>query len=225
MSNDHQNNMADSSISVRAKQSTASNFKANCHTEKGKQEISGFLHGLLSLQRSFDADRQEWCLWLIAGGRRPEEFRNVLLSYDTPTICGLVWNKNFVAYRCRDCGISPCMSLCADCFHAGNHEGHDFNMFKSQAGGACDCGDEDVMKKEGYVHSCFCFFLFHYVLHLRIHPERLEGKKIRFRSILEISISDFDEKSKHQRKLCIEQIRFAQIKFRKLYRIICQLYL
>ncbi|XP_029192377.2 E3 ubiquitin-protein ligase ubr3-like [Acropora millepora] len=142
--------MADGSSSVRAKQSTAANFKANCHTEKGKQEISGFLDGVLSLQRSFDVERQEWCLWLIAGGKRPEEFRNVLLSYDTPTICGLVWNKNFVAYRCRDCGISPCMSLCADCFHAGNHEGHDFNMFKSQAGGACDCGDEDVMKKEGF---------------------------------------------------------------------------
>jgi len=142
--------MADGSSSVRAKQSTAANFKANCHTEKGKQEISGFLDGVLSLQRSFDVERQEWCLWLIAGGKRPEEFRNVLLSYDSPTICGLVWNKNFVAYRCRDCGISPCMSLCADCFHAGNHEGHDFNMFKSQAGGACDCGDEDVMKKEGF---------------------------------------------------------------------------
>lgn len=152
--------MADGSSSVRAKQSTAANFKANCHTEKGKQEISGFLDGVLSLQRSFDVERQEWCLWLIAGGKRPEEFRNVLLSYDTPTICGLVWNKNFVAYRCRDCGISPCMSLCADCFHAGNHEGHDFNMFKSQAGGACDCGDEDVMKKEGCVNSCFFIFIF-----------------------------------------------------------------
>ncbi|XP_068671556.1 E3 ubiquitin-protein ligase ubr3-like isoform X2 [Montipora foliosa] len=142
--------MADSSSSVRAKQSTSANFKAHCHTDKGKREISGFLDGVLSLQRSFDAEKQEWCLWLIAGGRLPEEFRTLLRSYDTPTICGLVWNKNFVAYRCRDCGISPCMSLCADCFHAGNHEGHDFNMFKSQAGGACDCGDEDVMKKEGF---------------------------------------------------------------------------
>lgn len=207
--------MADSSSSVRAKQSTAANFKANCHTEKGKQEISGFLDGVLSLQRSFDVERQEWCLWLIAGGKRPEEFRNVLLSYDTPTICGLVWNKNFVAYRCRDCGISPCMSLCADCFHAGNHEGHDFNMFKSQAGGACDCGDEDVMKKEGCVNSCFLFiFLFYHALHLRIHPEGLKGNKLRFQSILEILISDFDENSKRQRKLYIKIIRSAQIKFR-----------
>ncbi|XP_078377169.1 E3 ubiquitin-protein ligase ubr3-like isoform X1 [Oculina patagonica] len=138
--------------SVRAKQSTAANFKAHCHTEKGKKEIQSFLDGVLSLQHPFDAERQDWCLWLIAGGRPPEEFKNVLRSFDSPTICGLVWNKNFVAYRCRDCGISPCMSLCADCFHAGNHEGHDFNMFRSQAGGACDCGDEDVMKPEGFCH-------------------------------------------------------------------------
>ena len=55
-----------------------------------------------------------------------------------------------VAYRCRTCGVSPCMSLCAECFHQGDHEGHDFNMFKSQAGGACDCGDVSVMRKEGF---------------------------------------------------------------------------
>lgn len=70
-------------------------------------------------------------------------------SYDNATTCGLVWTANFVAYRCRTCGISPCMSLCAECFQKGNHEGHDFNMFRSQAGGACDCGDTSVMKETG----------------------------------------------------------------------------
>lgn len=70
--------------------------------------------------------------------------------YDNATKCGLVWTANFVAYRCRTCGISPCMSLCAECFKKGNHEGHDFNMFRSQAGGACDCGDESVMKIQGF---------------------------------------------------------------------------
>ncbi|XP_058960015.2 E3 ubiquitin-protein ligase ubr3 [Pocillopora verrucosa] len=137
-------------FSVREKQRKAANFKALCHTEKGRSDIRGFLDDILSLQHTFDAESQDWCLWLIASGTPPEEFKNVLRSFDSPTICGLVWNRNFVAYRCRDCGISPCMSLCADCFHAGNHEGHDFNMFKSQAGGACDCGDEDVMKSDGF---------------------------------------------------------------------------
>ncbi|KAK3873893.1 hypothetical protein Pcinc_021134 [Petrolisthes cinctipes] len=62
----------------------------------------------------------------------------VVRRYDNATTCGLVWTANFVAYRCRTCGISPCMSLCAQCFQEGDHEGHDFNMFRSQAGGACE---------------------------------------------------------------------------------------
>ncbi|OON14266.1 hypothetical protein X801_09945, partial [Opisthorchis viverrini] len=33
---------------------------------------------------------------------------------------------------------------------AGNHVGHDFNKFKSLAGGACDCGDSNVMLPSGY---------------------------------------------------------------------------
>ena len=42
------------------------------------------------------------------------------------------------------------MSLCSDCFKDGNHEGHDYNFFKSQAGGACDCGDSSVMRESGF---------------------------------------------------------------------------
>lgn len=70
-------------------------------------------------------------------------------GYDYGTCCGLVWTANYVAYRCRTCSISPCMSLCGDCFKRGDHTGHDFNMFRSQAGGACDCGDTSVMKPDG----------------------------------------------------------------------------
>uniref|UniRef100_A0A8C7RT04 E3 ubiquitin-protein ligase n=1 Tax=Oncorhynchus mykiss TaxID=8022 RepID=A0A8C7RT04_ONCMY len=42
------------------------------------------------------------------------------------------------------------MSLCAECFNNGDHTGHDFNMFRSQAGGACDCGDSNVMRETGF---------------------------------------------------------------------------
>ncbi|KAJ8969228.1 hypothetical protein NQ317_002183 [Molorchus minor] len=35
--------------------------------------------------------------------------------------------------------------LCTESFKKGNHAKHDFNMFLSQAGGACDCGDTSVM--------------------------------------------------------------------------------
>lgn len=71
-------------------------------------------------------------------------------SYDNHAKCGLVWVPHVVAYRCRTCGISPCMSICRDCFKKGDHINHDFNMFLSQAGGACDCGDTSVMKEEGF---------------------------------------------------------------------------
>ena len=47
-----------------------------------------------------------------------------------------------------------------------------------------------------------------------IHREGLKVNKLRFQSILEILISDFDEKPKRQRKLYIKIIRSAQIKFR-----------
>lgn len=52
--------------------------------------------------------------------RHPHTNTTLLLlavrRYDNATTCGLVWTANFVAYRCRTCGISPCMSLCAQCF-------------------------------------------------------------------------------------------------------------
>ncbi|CAL7947523.1 unnamed protein product [Xylocopa violacea] len=97
-----------------------------------------------------DKETINWCKWLIAGGHTPEEFAKTVRMYDNATTCGLVWTPNFVAYRCRTCGISPCMSLCTECFKKGNHYGHDFNMFLSQAGGACDCGDASVMKESGF---------------------------------------------------------------------------
>lgn len=71
-------------------------------------------------------------------------------GYDNHAKCGLVWIPSVIAYRCRTCGISPCMSICRNCFKKGDHKDHDYNMFLSQAGGACDCGDTSVMKAEGF---------------------------------------------------------------------------
>lgn len=85
---------------------------------------------------------------------------NTVSSYDNAVICGLVWTTDFIAYRCKTCGLSSCMSLCADCFLAGDHAGHDFNMFRSHAGGACDCGDEGVMRSEGSADLEYIFILF-----------------------------------------------------------------
>ncbi|KAI2809956.1 E3 ubiquitin-protein ligase ubr3 [Blomia tropicalis] len=92
----------------------------------------------------------EWIKYIVGGRRLPNNFAKEVKKYDTSSKCGLVWTTNFVAYRCRTCAISLCMSLCIDCFLSGDHEGHDFNMFRSQAGGACDCGDPFVMKESGF---------------------------------------------------------------------------
>ena len=60
------------------------------------------------------------------------------------------WNKGYRAYRCNTCGISQYMSLCSDCFNDGNHVGHDYQFYKSESGGACDCGESSVMHKSGF---------------------------------------------------------------------------
>ncbi|XP_065208799.1 E3 ubiquitin-protein ligase Ubr3-like [Planococcus citri] len=124
----------------------------------GKQRASEYLNSLHSndiirkvldeiLANGLDVD---WIKWLIAGGKSPDEFAYQVKQYNKATICGLVWTTNHVAYRCKTCGIAPCMSLCAECFQRGHHEEHDFNMFRSQSGGACDCGDASVMQSSGF---------------------------------------------------------------------------
>ncbi len=130
--------------------------QAECSNQKNEPSKSpAHLHALLDHllhpeKPIDDQDSIDWCRWLVGGGNSYDDFASQVREYDTTAMCGLVWTADFVAYRCRTCGISQCMSLCQDCFRLGNHEGHDYNMFKSQAGGACDCGDASVMKESGF---------------------------------------------------------------------------
>ena len=55
--------------------------------------------------------------------------------------CGKEWNAGDLAYRCRDCQKSSSSSVCAPCFKESDHVGHDFTIYRSEAGGVCDCGD------------------------------------------------------------------------------------
>ncbi|XP_044253038.1 E3 ubiquitin-protein ligase Ubr3 [Tribolium madens] len=138
-------------LMAKGKRATAAYIHADCSNSPCPQHLNAVLDSLLNPARSIDEwETIDWCKWLMAGGRTPDEFANTVRAYDNQTTCGLVWTPNFVAYRCRTCGISPCMSLCTDCFKKGNHQRHDFNMFLSQAGGACDCGDTSVMKETGF---------------------------------------------------------------------------
>ncbi|XP_076270101.1 ubr3 ubiquitin ligase isoform X2 [Rhynchophorus ferrugineus] len=135
----------------KGKRATAAYIHADCAATRNPQHLKEVLDNLLNPAKSMDDwDTIDWCKWLMAAGRTPDEFASTVQAYDNATTCGLVWTPNFVAYRCRTCGISPCMSLCTECFKKGNHHQHDFNMFLSQAGGACDCGDTSVMKETGF---------------------------------------------------------------------------
>ncbi|KAM6955595.1 E3 ubiquitin-protein ligase ubr3 isoform 1-T1 [Lycodopsis pacificus] len=146
--------MAASLLLRRDKKATAAHLKADLNradNSSGVRQLQELLDTVLNPETpAADTEALDWCKCLIAGGEGFEEFCKTVRSYDNATLCGLVWTANFVAYRCRTCGISPCMSLCAECFNNGDHTGHDFNMFRSQAGGACDCGDSNVMRESGF---------------------------------------------------------------------------
>uniref|UniRef100_A0A803T6Q2 E3 ubiquitin-protein ligase n=1 Tax=Anolis carolinensis TaxID=28377 RepID=A0A803T6Q2_ANOCA len=143
------------------KRATAARLKValSLEQESAAAELRALLERVLSLRDEASSSSSSssspeaalsWCRCLLAGGEPWESFVAAVRAYDPATLCGLVWTANFVAYRCRTCGISPCMSLCAECFHQGDHAGHDYNMFRSQAGGACDCGDGNVMREAGF---------------------------------------------------------------------------
>uniref|UniRef100_A0A665VIK7 E3 ubiquitin-protein ligase n=1 Tax=Echeneis naucrates TaxID=173247 RepID=A0A665VIK7_ECHNA len=146
--------MMAASLLRRDKKTTAAHLKADLNrtdNSTGLRQLQELLDAVLNPEKpAADTEALDWCKCLIAGGEGFEEFCKTVRSYDNATLCGLVWTANFVAYRCRTCGISPCMSLCAECFNNGDHTGHDFNMFRSQAGGACDCGDSNVMRESGF---------------------------------------------------------------------------
>ncbi|XP_066595206.1 E3 ubiquitin-protein ligase Ubr3 [Prorops nasuta] len=138
---------------AKGKMGAAEYIHAQCSNPTGGNQnaLNELLDILLNPSNAIDDwETIDWLSWLMAGGRTPYDFGKTARIYDNATTCGLVWTPNFVAYRCRTCGISPCMSLCTECFKRGNHHHHDFNMFLSQAGGACDCGDTSVMKETGF---------------------------------------------------------------------------
>lgn len=49
----------------------------------------------------------------------------------------------------RDCAVDDSCVLCARCFHASNHEGHNISFYLAiQPGGCCDCGDKEAWKSD-----------------------------------------------------------------------------
>ncbi|KAG0166761.1 hypothetical protein DFQ30_006800 [Apophysomyces sp. BC1015] len=70
--------------------------------------------------------------------------------------CGHLFKNGESVYRCRNCGLDDTCVLCARCFHATNHDGHDVKIWVSRGfGGCCDCGDPEAWKipLECRIHS------------------------------------------------------------------------
>ena len=71
-------------------------------------------------------------------------------SKRTGVPCTAVWLAGAVAYRCRTCQTGEQSSVCVSCFRSGNlHEGHDTVVYRSETGGACDCGDTEAWALDG----------------------------------------------------------------------------
>lgn len=99
-----------------------------------------------------------WLEWLITSPNEketPKEYiERVQEEYGAKSnVCGRIWGKGYVAYRCRTCGMSPCSAICHECFEKGPHRDHNFLMYRSVAGGCCDCGDPGAWKASGFCSS------------------------------------------------------------------------
>ena len=51
------------------------------------------------------------------------------------TVCGHVFKKGEVVYRCRTCGMDDTCVLCAPCFNGSNHDGHQIFFSVSSGNG------------------------------------------------------------------------------------------
>ncbi|KAK9472144.1 uncharacterized protein V1510DRAFT_366315 [Dipodascopsis tothii] len=64
--------------------------------------------------------------------------------------CMHKFSKGEPTYRCKNCGLDETCVLCARCFNASEHEGHQVSVSISQkdGGGVCDCGDPEAWTRE-----------------------------------------------------------------------------
>nr|XP_019011443.1 ubiquitin-protein ligase [Kwoniella pini CBS 10737]OCF50224.1 ubiquitin-protein ligase [Kwoniella pini CBS 10737] len=70
------------------------------------------------------------------------------------TICGKVLNRFERTFTCKTCAINPSVVLCADCFQASNHEGHEVLFGQSYSFSAsCDCGDPSAWRSSATING------------------------------------------------------------------------
>eukprot|EP00624_Nannochloropsis_granulata_P007695 evm.model.NODE_9035_length_8968_cov_20.147301.2 len=67
-------------------------------------------------------------------------------------ICQFAFKRNDIVWICKDCQKDETCVLCNECFRNSQHEGHEVYFYHTQAGGCCDCGDEDAWDRQGFCH-------------------------------------------------------------------------
>jgi len=72
---------------------------------------------LLIVQSLYRTCSLDWLKALLSHDGSYENFCMKMQSVNSSLLCGCVWTAKFVAYRCRTCATSPCMSLCAGVLH------------------------------------------------------------------------------------------------------------
>eukprot|EP00081_Caenorhabditis_elegans_P008331 NP_001293508.1 Uncharacterized protein CELE_F10G7.10 [Caenorhabditis elegans] len=118
-------------------------------TRKKAHMLDDFLDGFIDEELQEDEKTFEILRVLIAQGEPYMEFKQKMKENDFSLKCNEIWENDAVAFRCNTCALTPCMSLCEDCFESNGHAGHDYTRFFSREGGACDCGNQDVIKEQG----------------------------------------------------------------------------
>lgn len=127
------------------------NLEDECHCDSDhckELKLSKELDTILDPTTIFRSTLQLDKIWsLLVTTTNKASYIELLSEFKTESRCAIAWPPCCVGYRCRTCSKNLAMSLCADCFRDGDHEGHDYNMFKSSSGGACDCGYSIVEDK------------------------------------------------------------------------------
>jgi hypothetical protein len=104
---------------------------------------------------TFLKDGLETMRWIAAGGDEPDfVFSNLKKKNEqTELRCQEVWTGEHVAYRCYTCGISENSCMCVYCFDQSDHQGHEFLLYRSTAGGCCDCGGKKCKREKVTNHE------------------------------------------------------------------------
>jgi hypothetical protein len=77
------------------------------------------------------------CMAAGASPADPEEFFASLAQGSDQTRCGRLFASNEIVYRCSTCGVDPTCVMCARCFDAKAHDGHEVMFYSSSGRGGC----------------------------------------------------------------------------------------